>query len=654
MLVALKNGTLGHGHRLLLDRAELQVDAGERIALIGRTGTGKSSLLQILAGATALDKGELWVAQGARLALVAQEPVSNEQSTVYAAVAEGLGAASGTLARYHATTDALARAPSDTDVARLTEQLSTLQAQIERDGGWALDHRIETALTHLQLDGAQRVEELSGGWKKRVALARALVSEPTILLLDEPTNHLDIEGIRWLEQVLREYPGAVICITHDRRFIDAFATRIVELDRGTLRSFPEGFERYREQKQQQLEVEAVLAAKADKFLSAEETWIRKGVEARRTRSAGRVLRLEQLRSMRAERRERMGRVNLRLDRGETSGKLVAELDHATIAFGGRTIIDRFSTRLMRGDKVGLIGPNGCGKTTLLRLILGTLEPDSGSVRRGTNLQVAYYDQMREALDPEATLIDTISPGSDTIQIGKTRKHIISYLEDFLLDPVRARSPVKTLSGGERNRLLLARLFARPANVLVLDEPTNDLDIDTLELLEELLLDYPGTLFLVSHDRAFLDNVVTQVVAFEGGGLLREYPGGYSDWERATVRMRELREGAERESAGARRSATLQPALPDSPPRRRSHSATSAPVKLTYRERQELDALPARIETLESAIGELQRQLADPALYQRDPVEARAAAQRLKESEDELSAAYSRWEALEAKTQSATS
>ena len=625
MLLTLKDATLAYGHRPLLDRAELQLDDGEHVALIGRNGTGKTSLLSVLSGRASLDKGELWIAPGARVALVPQEPAFDDQQTVYVAVAEGLGPASRMLAAYHAAADALAHAAPG-DVEPLTNRLSGLQAQIEREDGWVLEHRIEAVLSTLGLDGARRIAELSGGWKKRAALARALVSDPSILLLDEPTNHLDIDGIRWLESMLREFAGAAICITHDRRFIDAFATRIVELDRGTLRSYPGGFDRYRAQKQQQLEVEAVLAAKADKFLGAEEAWIRKGVEARRTRSAGRVLRLEHLRALRAERKERIGRVSLKLDRGESSGKLVAELDDVGIAFDGRAVIDHFSTRLLRGDKVGLIGPNGCGKTTLLKLILGELEPHGGSVRRGTNVQAAYYDQLREVLDPDATLIDTISPGSDTIEIGRTRKHVISYLEDFLFDPIRARSPVKTLSGGERNRLLLARLFARPANVLVLDEPTNDLDIDTLELLEELLQDYSGTLFLVSHDRTFLDNVVTQVIAFEGNGLLREYPGGYTDWENAAARMQALREAESTPAPGS----SAQRGVPERgrPADRRRADSSSAKAKLTSREKLELDGLPARIESLETRIAGVQQRLGDPALYQ-DPVRAREATQQLK-------------------------
>jgi ATP-binding cassette subfamily F protein uup len=661
MLVTLKDASLAYGHRALLDHAELQIDAGERIALIGRNGTGKSSLLAVLAGGAALDHGELWIDASAHVASVPQEPAFGEAATVYAAVAEGVGAASRLLAAYHTATEALAHAAA-ADAPRLTDEVAHLQAAIERDGAWVLEHRSEAALSTLALDGNARIASLSGGWKKRVALARALVAEPSVLLLDEPTNHLDIDGIRWLEALLSGFAGAVVCVTHDRRFIDAIATRIVELDRGTLRSYPGGFDKYRAQKEQQLENEATLMAKADKILAGEEAWIRKGVEARRTRSAGRVLRLEQLRVLRAERKARMGRVNLRLDRGEASGKLVAELDAASVRLGGRTIIDRFSTRLLRGDKVGVIGPNGAGKTTLLRLILGAIEPDTGTVKRGTNLQVAYYDQLREALDPEATLADTISPGSDTIQIGRTKKHIMSYIEDFLFDPVRARSPVKTLSGGERNRLLLARLFARPANVLVLDEPTNDLDIDTLELLEELLQDYAGTLFLVSHDRAFLDNVVTQVIAFEGDGVLREYPGGYSDWESAQARMRAIAATSEpapgtkaqARSAAASASGAAAQASAGRHAGAKPHATTdaardAAPAKLSFREREELKGLPARIEALEARVVSLQARLADPALYQRDAEEARNVALELKAAEDELAAAYLRWESLDVRS-----
>ena len=646
-LITLKEASLAYGHWALLDHADLQLDPRERVVLIGRNGTGKTTLFRVLSGETALDSGEIWRAPDARIAAVPQEPVFGEGLTVYAAVAEGVGAAARSLASYHAAAAALTHATEPAEVERLSDALSHYQAEIDREQAWSLDNRIEATLTGLGLDGDRPVAELSGGWKKRVALGRALVSDPTVLLLDEPTNHLDVEGITWLENVLCEFGGAVVCITHDRRFLDKIATRIVELDRGILRTFPAPYEAYREQKRQQLEYESTVQAKADKFLAEEEVWIRKGVEARRTRNAGRVLRLERLRALRAQRRDRIGRVSLRVDRGETSGKLVAELDDVSKSYDGRVIIDHFTTRLIRGDKVGLIGPNGCGKTTLLKLILGDIKPDSGTVDRGTNLQVAYFDQMREALDPEATLADTISPGSDTIEIGGVKKHIMSYLDDFLFNPARARSPVKSLSGGERNRLLLARLFARPANVLVLDEPTNDLDIDTLELLEDLLQDYPGTVFLVSHDRTFLDNVVTQVIAFEPDGVLREYPGGYSDWEAAQVRMKTQAE-ARLESARVAARASAQAAVSAAPRAAASAPAKAGAAKLSSREKQELDGLPRLIEQLEARIAVLQGQLADPEFYARDAAAVKAAQMELKAQEFEAATAYARWEALEAR------
>ncbi len=461
-----------------------------------------------------------------RVALVPQEPVLDAASTVYDAVALGLGAEGRTLADYHHATALLA--DDNHDPHRL-EQVGALHAKLDASDGWALGNRIDTVLSRLALPADAVIGSLSGGWKKRVALAQALAAEPDLLLLDEPTNHLDLGAIAWLEAFLQGFPGAVVCVTHDRRFLDAVATRIAELDRGRLSSYPGNFEAYRGRKEQELADEAASAARFDKLLAQEEAWIRKGVEARRTRNEGRVRRLEQLRGERAARRDRIGQVGLRLDAGARSGQMVAELTGVTKAYGGNVLIRDFTTRILRGDRVGLIGPNGVGKTTLLKLILGEIEPDAGTVRRGSNLAVAYFDQLREELDPEATVQDTISPGGDWVEIGNARRHVISYLGDFLFPPERARSPVKSLSGGERNRLLLARLFARPANLLVLDEPTNDLDIETLELLESLLQDYRGTIFLVSHDRAFLDNVVTQVIAFEGNGVLREHVGGYSDW-----------------------------------------------------------------------------------------------------------------------------
>ncbi|MEO6749455.1 MAG: ATP-binding cassette domain-containing protein, partial [Casimicrobiaceae bacterium] len=525
-LASLTHARLAFGHHPLLDDADFQLDARERVGLIGRNGSGKSSMLGVLAGRTHLDDGERWTAPHTRIAWVAQEPAHDAASTVYDTVAQGLGAEGRVLADYHHATARLADQSHD---AHVLDEVGALHARLDAIDGWTLGHRIDTVLSRLGLAPDALIGSLSGGWKKRVALAQALAAEPDILLLDEPTNHLDLHAIAWLETLLQDFAGAVVCVTHDRRFLDAIATRITELDRGRLRNYLGNFAAYQEQKARETSDEAVSNAKFDKFLAQEEVWIRKGVEARRTRNEGRVLRLEQLRRDRAARRERTGQVNLQQDEGARSGKLVAELEGISMAYGDNVLIRDFSTRILRGDRIGLIGPNGAGKTTLLKLILGEIEPDAGTVRRGSNLSVAYFDQLRAVLDPEASVQDTISPGSEWVEIGSTRKHIVSYLNDFLFAPERARSPVRSLSGGERNRLLLARLFARPANVLVLDEPTNDLDIETLELLEALLQDYAGTVFLVSHDRAFLDNVVTEVIAFEGDGVLREHVGGYSDW-----------------------------------------------------------------------------------------------------------------------------
>ncbi|HRO60632.1 MAG TPA: ATP-binding cassette domain-containing protein, partial [Burkholderiaceae bacterium] len=533
-----------------------------------------------------------------------------------------------------------------------------LQAALDAADAWSLAHRIDRVLSRLGLDGSLPVDELSGGTRKRVALARALVAEPELLLLDEPTNHLDIESIGWLEELLLAYAGAVVVVTHDRRFLDRVATRVVELDRGKLRSYPGSFSAWQARRSDELAQEAVLDAKFDKFLAQEEVWIRKGVQARRTRDEGRVRRLEALRRERAARRERIGRVELTLDAGERSGKLVAELVGVSKAWDGRTVVRDFDTIVQRGDRVGLIGPNGSGKTTLLKLILGEIAPDSGSVRRGTGLQLAYFDQLRERLDDEATLAETISPGSEWVEIDGKRLHVTGYLGRFLFAPERARSPVRSLSGGERNRLLLARLFARPANLLVLDEPTNDLDIETLELLEELLADYPGTLLLVSHDRAFLDNVVTQSIVSLGDGRWREYAGGWADVEAARQQATEPRSDAARRadalasrddaaaaSGGSSGTATDgdRAGAADSPA-----PGDARRAKLSYREQRELEALPERIEALEAEQKSLEVQLADPASYQAGGDAVRALRERFDTIELELLEALERWEALESR------
>jgi ATP-binding cassette subfamily F protein uup len=631
-LLKLENASLAFGHVALLDHAEFQLDPGERVALIGRNGTGKSSLLRLLGGLAQPDDGRVWREPGLRLSFVPQEPAFEPGDDCFAAVAGGLGEASRLLNAYHALLGEVAAQGDEKSLARLQD----LQHELEQADAWRLNTRVEQTLSRIGLDGAARVDTLSGGQLKRLALARALVAEPDALLLDEPTNHLDLEGIAWLEELVRGFGGAVIVVTHDRRFLDAIATRIIELDRGRLASYPGNFTQYQSRKREQLEAEAQQAAKFDKLLAQEEVWIRKGVEARRTRNEGRVRRLEQLRRVRAERRDRLGQVTLQLERGDASGKLVAELEGAGKRYGERWIVRGFSTRIQRGDRIGIIGPNGAGKTTLLKLILGELPPDDGQVRLGSKLAVAYFDQFRTQLDPEATLADVISPGSDWVEIGGARKHVIGYLEDFLFAPERARSPVKSLSGGERNRLLLARLFSQPANMLVLDEPTNDLDIDTLELLEALLQEYDGTVLLVSHDRAFLDNVVTQVIAWEAPpapqGTWKEYAGGYDDWLR------------QRPAAQAAATPRAEPKPVAAAPAREA----ARPAKLSFNEKRELDGLPDRIAQLEAEQAALQARLADPATYRAAPDEVAKLNTRLAELENLVEQAMVRWEALESR------
>lgn len=635
-LLTLERACLAFGHHTLLDQVDLQLDTGERIGLIGRNGGGKSSLLRIIAGDIKPDDGRIWRTPGLKLAYVPQEPELDPALTVFEEVSKGLGKVSQVLLHYHEASHLLSDGTGDTEA--LLSRLQDLQAEVEAQDGWRIQARVETAIDKLDLPPDALVGQLSGGQKKRVALARALVVSPDVLLLDEPTNHLDFSSIEWLEGLLKDFAGSVLFITHDRRFLNNVATRIVELDRGKLASFPGDFAEYQRKKLEMLEVEAVHNQKFDKVLAQEEVWIRKGIQARRTRNEGRVRRLEALRIERADRREKMGTVNLNVDEGAKSGRMVAELEHVSKKYGDKTIIDNFSCRIMRGDRVGLLGPNGAGKSTLLKLILGELPPDSGDIRLGTKLEVAYFDQLREQLDEEATLIDTISQGSDFIDIGETRKHVISYLEDFLFAPQRARSPVKSLSGGERNRLLLARLFTRPANVLVLDEPTNDLDIETLELLEALLQNYSGTLFLVSHDREFLDNVVTQVIAFEGNGILREYVGGYEDW----VRAKGYRKAAEKEQvAKSQQTAPLKGReVRESPTR----------IKLDYKEVRELDELPQKIELLEREQAAITRQLGTADFYLDQPEKARALHERFVGIEEELMSCLARWEELDAKRQ----
>ena len=629
--ITLDKAALAYGHVALLDHVDFQLDEGERVGLIGRNGGGKSSMLKVLAGQATLDDGIIWRAPGVRICYVSQEPMLNADASVFDAVAEGLGELRQLLHDYHHLSHQLAEPDADYDT--LLEAMQPLQTKLEAQNGWAVQARIETAIQRLELNADSRVGDLSGGVRKRVALAQALVAEPDVLILDEPTNHLDFSSIEWLENLLNNFRGSVLFVTHDRRFLDNVATRIVELDRGKLASFPGNFATYLRTKELMLQDEAVLNAKFDKVLAQEEVWIRQGIKARGVRNEGRVRRLEQLRRERTARRERVGKVEMSLEAGDRSGKLVAELTHIGKSFGDRKVIADFSCRIQRGDKIGLLGPNGAGKSTLLKIILGEMQPDAGRVQLGTKLSVAYFDQLRAQLNEEATLADTISQGSDFIDIGGARKHVISYLGDFLFAPERARSPVKSLSGGERNRLLLARLFSRPANVLVMDEPTNDLDIETLELLEELLAEYDGTLFLVSHDRAFLDNVVTQVIAFEGNGKLMEYVGGYEDWVR--VKKHE--------------AAQQTPVREAVQPKPVQQAPASKPAKkLSFKEASELEKIPPQIAALESEQAGIVATLGAGNIYRDDPKQAQALQLRADKIEDELLQLMARWEELESR------
>ncbi|OWT72661.1 MULTISPECIES: ATP-binding cassette domain-containing protein [unclassified Achromobacter] len=606
-LITFTNVQLAYGHHPLLDHADFSILGGERIGLIGRNGAGKSSMLRLLDGRTQPDDGDVARAAGLRVATVEQEPELDETMTVF-------------------------------DVVNSTD---------EDHEDWQRASRVRALLERLGLPNDALIAGLSGGTRKRVALARALAGNPDLLLLDEPTNHLDFTGIAWLEDLLRGWKGSAVIITHDRRFLDAIATRIVELDRGRLLSFPGNFSQWQERKAQWLESERLEQARFDKLLAQEEVWIRKGVEARRTRNEGRVRRLEQLRYERAERRERQGNVNLALAEGNRSGKLVAELEHVSKAFEGRNVVSDYSTTLLRGDRIGIIGPNGAGKTTLLKLMLGRLQPDSGTVRMGTNVEVAYFDQMRSQLNETDTLADVISPGSEWVEIGGTRKHVMSYLGDFLFSPARAGSPVSSLSGGERARLLLARLFARPANVLVLDEPTNDLDIETLELLEALLQEYTGTVLLVSHDREFLNNVVTQTIASDGPGIWNDYVGGYDDWL-AQRRVIAPETEAKPEGKSASSASSAEPAAQDKSAAAPAKPKPAKTARLSSWETRELDGLPDALAALEAEQAELSAKLADGSLYRDAPDEVTRINARIAAIEQELETKLERWEALEAR------
>jgi ATP-binding cassette subfamily F protein uup len=632
-VLTLSQAQLAFGHVPLLDNASFALETAERVGLIGRNGTGKSSLLKILAGLEKPDDGILQLQNGTRLAYVPQEPIFSDDASIFDAVSEGLGDVRSLRDRFES--------------GNPDEDLDTLMTQIEARDGWNWEQRVDQTLQKLQLSPERTIGSLSGGLRKRVALAQALVATPDVLLLDEPTNHLDLDAITWLEELMVGFKGSVILISHDRAFLDNVCTRIVELDRGQLRSYPGNFAAYETLKAQQLADEAVMNAKFDKLLAQEEVWIRKGVEARRTRSVARIKRLDDLRGARSSRRDTVGRVKLEASQADRGGKIVADMEDVCKSYEGRAIVKGFTGTILRGDKVGLVGSNGAGKTTLLKMILGQLAPDSGTVKQGANLEVAYFDQMRDHLDLNATLADFISPGSEWIEINGSRKHVMGYLQDFLFSPARANSPVRTLSGGERNRLLLARLFAKPSNVLVLDEPTNDLDIDTLDLLEDMLSDYPGTVFLVSHDRRFLDNVVTSTLVSEGNGAWREYEGGVEDWLIQSRRAQALaagKPGAANIASAVKPSAAADTRTPVATAPAPAGDAAK-PRKLSYKEQRELDEIPGRIEALETEQKRMGEMLADPELYKTDPKQIAVAHARFDAIDEELLAVMERWETL---------
>jgi len=627
-LLTLTDISLAYGHHPLLAHVNFQIEKGERVCLVGRNGTGKSTLFRVITGAAQPDDGELWRRDTLRVAHLEQEVPADRDDTIYEVVGGGLGELGELLTRYHNVTHHVGTAE-----ASLAE-LADLQARIEARDGWNISQKVETVLSRLNLPADKRLTDCSGGLRRQVMLARALVSEPDLLLLDEPTNHLDIAAITWLEEYLLSFNGALMFITHDRTFLRHLATRIVELDRGRLTSFPGDFDQYLRKKDEMLEAEERANAKFDKKLAEEEAWIRQGIKARRTRNEGRVRALQALRRARATRLEVGGKASLAVDAGEASGKIVADLRHVDFRFGDRWIIRDLSTRILRGDRVGIVGPNGCGKSTLLRIILGELEPTAGRVVMGTRLQLAYFDQHRRSLDPEKTVRNNLAEGRDYVTVKGRSRHVIGYLKDFLFPPERIDSKVKSLSGGERNRLLLAKIFTEQANMLVLDEPTNDLDVDTLELLEELLSEYEGTLLLVSHDRAFLDNVVTSTLVFEGDGRVGEYVGGYEDW------LNQRAAPAER----ANREAPSQPPAPEA--QAKMPPPAGQKRKLSYKETRELETLPGRIEQLECEQQQLEASMSHAAFYQQEKSAIAQTMARAEELRGQLEAAYARWEELE--------
>ncbi|MDH5190851.1 MAG: ATP-binding cassette domain-containing protein [Gammaproteobacteria bacterium] len=622
-LLTLTDICLAYGHHPLLDKVNFQIDAGERVCLVGRNGTGKSTLFRVITKDAEPDEGEIWRKDGLRISHLLQEVPADNTHTIFEVVAHGLGEMGDLLTDYHNAVHHVGA--NEVPLSALAD----LQHKIEVNDGWNLNQKIETILTKLDLPEDKQLKDCSGGVRRRVMLAQALVSEPELLLLDEPTNHMDISAITWLEEFLKAYKGALIFITHDRTFLKNLATRIIELDRGQLTSWPCNYERYLEKKEEQLAHEERTNAKFDKKLAEHEAWIRKGIKARRTRNEGKVRRLQEMRKQRSQRISQQGRVSLNVDEGEQSGKRVVDLQHINFKYDESTIIKDFSTRIMRGDRIGIMGPNGCGKSTLLKIILGEIKPHSGDVITGTKLEIAYFDQQRDILNPEKTVRENISEGSDYVNVRGKNRHVIGYLKSFLFPPERIDSPVKILSGGERNRLLLARLFTKPANMMVLDEPTNDLDVDTLELLEDLLEEYEGTLLLVSHDRAFLDNVVTSTIVFEGNGKFEEYVGGYEDMLRQRI--------------------TPMPTENNLKIRKKEQvyeQPKQSKKKLSYKETRELEKLPTLIEKLETEQNELQKKISSSEFYQQEKNTITETLERIEEVNSELEHAFQRWEYLD--------
>ncbi|HCH0948653.1 TPA: ABC transporter ATP-binding protein [Vibrio parahaemolyticus] len=635
-LLTIHNAQLAFGDHPLLDRAEFALQENERVCLVGRNGAGKSTLMKVLAGDILLDDGKIQITQDVVVSRLEQDPPRNQEGTVYEYVSGGLAEIGEQLKIYHDLLDLVAQDPSEKNINRLAK----IQEQLDHSNAWRFDDRVKNVLSALKLSPDTLLRDLSGGWQRKAALARALVCDPDVLLLDEPTNHLDVTTIEWLENFLKDFKGSIIFISHDRAFIKSMATRIVDLDRGQLSSFPGAYDNYLLEKEEMLRVEEMQNAEFDKKLAQEEVWIRQGIKARRTRNEGRVRALKKLREERRDRREVQGKVNLNIDDASRSGKIVFEAENVSFAYDGKQIVDNFSFNIMRGDRIALIGPNGCGKSTVLKLLLGQLEAQSGRLHCGTKLEVAYFDQYREILDPEKTVIDNLADGKQEVMVGGRQRHALSYLQDFLFAPKRARTPVKALSGGEKNRLLLARILLKPNNLLILDEPTNDLDIETLELLEEMLANYQGTLLLVSHDREFVDNTVTTSWIFEGDGVIEEFVGGYHDAKQ------------QRDQALAVRFSTEKPAkkekVVEETPKTTQPKNNSK--KLSYKLQRELEALPAKLEQLESDIETLQEQVNDPEFFAKPVEQTQPVLEQLAALEQELEIAFERWEELEAMQQ----